>query len=159
MPSATRVRAFVIVFTLFFLAALFLVVAGEFSDVEWVGTALRIAEGIGRLTFVAVAATFIIVEGVPMLASWIRRQEINQAREEGREVGIEEGRKEGREEGREVGREEGREVGLEEGRSLERESWLDWKKRLDEWEERRIAAAEENRPFDEERPLPPDSET
>lgn len=129
MPSATRVRAFVIVFTLFFLAALLFVVVEEFSDVEWVETVLRIAQGIGRLTFVAVAATFILVEGVPMLASWIRRQEIIQAREEGRE----------------------------EGRSLERESWLDWKRRLDEWEERRVAAARENRPFIEERPTPPDS--
>ena len=125
MPSATRVRAFVIVFTLFFLAALLFVVVEEFSDVEWVESARRIAEGIGRLTFVAIAATFILVEGIPMLASWIRRQEINQAREEGRQ--------------------------------MERETWLDWKRRLDEWEERRVAAARENRPFTEERPAPPDS--
>ena len=49
-----------------------------------------------------------------------------------------------------IRRQEINQVETEEGRQMERETWLDWKRRLDEWEERRVAAARENRPFIEE---------
>ncbi len=153
MPSATRVRAFILVFTIFFLAALALVIAGEFSDTEWIKVVLRIGQGLGRLTFVATAATFIIVEGVPMLASWIRRQEINQAREEGRV----EGRAEGRTEGRTEGHAEGHAEGRTEGRTQEREAWQEWIRKLEDWEERKEAAERDGRSFTERRPPPPAS--
>ncbi len=167
MPSATRVRAFILVFTIFFLAALALVIAGEFSDIEWIKVVLRIGQGLGRLIFVATAATFIIVEGVPMLASWIRRQEINQAREEGRVEGHAEGRIEGHAEGRiegrteghteghAEGRTEGHAEGRIEGRTQEREAWREWIRRLEDWEERKEAAVRDGRSFTERRPPPP----
>ena len=63
MPPATRVLAFLLVFTALFLLALVLAVAAEFSDVRWIDTAMSIGDRLGRLTFVAVAITFILVEG------------------------------------------------------------------------------------------------
>ena len=84
MPPATRVLAFLLVFTAFFLLALILAVAAEFSDVRWIDTAMSIGDRLGRLTFVAVAITFILVEGVPMLAEWARRQWQKEDRERGR---------------------------------------------------------------------------
>ena len=45
---------------------------------------MSIGDRLGRLTFVAVAITFILVEGVPMLAAWARKQWQNEAREKGR---------------------------------------------------------------------------
>lgn len=84
MPPATRIRAFLLVFLALFLLSLIMVVAAEFSDAQWIKTALNIAEAQGRLTFLSIATTFILVEGVPMLAAWLRKAEINEAREEGR---------------------------------------------------------------------------
>ena len=57
----------------------------------------------------------------------------------------EEGRKEGRKEGREEGREEGRKEGREEGQESERQQWL-------VWNERRLSAEREGRPFEEPPP-------
>ena len=84
MPPATRVLAFLLVFTALFLLALILAVAAEFSDVRWINTAMSIGDRLGRLTFVAIAITFILVEGVPMLAEWARRQWQKEERERGR---------------------------------------------------------------------------
>ena len=63
MPPATRVLAFLLVFTALFLLALVLVVAAEFSDVRWIDTTMSIGDRLSRLTFVAIAITFILVEG------------------------------------------------------------------------------------------------
>ncbi len=86
-----------------------------------------------------------------MLASWIRRQEINQAREEGRVEGHAEGRVEGHAEGRMEGHAEGQ----MEGRTQEGETWQEWISKLEDWEERREAAVRDGRPFTERRPPPP----
>ena len=139
MPPATRVRAFLLVFTALFLLALGLAIASEFSDAAWIKTLERIGDRLGRLTFVCVAATFILVEGVPMLAAWIKREEIREARKQGRDEGRAEGILEGR----------------DEGRAEEREAWLDWHNRLAEWEQRKAEAEREGRDFDEPRPAPP----
>jgi hypothetical protein len=127
MPPATRVRAFLLVFTALFLFALILAIVSEFSDAAWIKTLERIGEGWGRLTFVCIAITFILVEGVPMLAAWVKREEIREAREQGRT----------------------------EGRALEREAWLDWHNKLGAWEGRKAEAEREGRAFDEPRPAPP----
>ena len=93
MPPAKRFRAFLIVFTALCLAALLLVLLDEFAGYAWVTRIVNIGQKFGRLSFTAVAITFILVEGVPlMLASWLRKEEIKQAREEGRAEGYAEGR-------------------------------------------------------------------
>ena len=112
MPPATRVRAFLLVFTTLFLIALLLSIAAEFSNAKWIQTAASIGDRLESLTVIAIAATFILVEGVPMLAHWIRQAEIKEAREEGRA----EGRLEGQAEWQAIGRAEGRLEGQAEGR-------------------------------------------
>ena len=84
MPPATRVRAFLLVFAALFLLALMLAVAAEFSDAKWIKTVVSIGDRLERLTLVAIAITFILVEGVPMLAAWVKREEIKEARKQGR---------------------------------------------------------------------------
>ena len=84
MPPATRVRAFLLVFTALFLLALILSIAAEFSNAKWIQTAASIGNRLESLTVIAIAATSILVEGGPMLAHWIRQAEIKEAREEGR---------------------------------------------------------------------------
>ena len=97
MPPAKRFRAFLIVFTALCLAALLLILLDEFAGYAWVTRIVNIGQKFGRLSFTAVAITFILVEGVPlMLASWFRQEEIKQAREEGRAEGRTEGHAEGR---------------------------------------------------------------
>ena len=97
MPPAKRFRAFLIVFTVLCLAALLLILLDEFAGYTWVTRIVNIGQKFGRLSFTAVAITFILVEGVPlMLASWFRKEEIKQAREEGRTEGHAEGHAEGR---------------------------------------------------------------
>ena len=118
MPPAKRFRAFLIVFTALCLAALILVLLDEFAGYAWVTRIVNIGQKFGRLSFTAVAITFILVEGVPlMLASWLRKEEIKQAREEGRTEGRTEGHAEGRAEGRTEGHAEGRTEGHAEGRA------------------------------------------
>ena len=126
MPPAKRFRAFLIVFTVLCLAALILVLLDEFAGHAWVTRIVNIGQKFGRLSFTAVAITFILVEGVPlMLASWFRKEEIKQAREEGRAEGRTEGHAEGRTEGHAEGHAEGRNLVLEaerqrrEGETLE----------------------------------------
>ena len=131
MPPATRVLAFLLVFTVLFVLALVLAIVAEFSDVEWIQTTVSIGDRLGRLTFVAIATTFILVEGAPMLADWARKQWRREEREKGR---IE---------------------GYAEGRALEREAWRDWSKRLEAWERRKAEAEEEGQDFTEPRPAPP----
>lgn len=84
MPPASRVLAFLVVFAALFLFALVVTIASEFSDAKWIGIVVRIGEGLGRLTFVSIAITFITVEGIPLLAAWYKKQMDNKAREEGR---------------------------------------------------------------------------
>ena len=138
MPPASRVPLFLLVFALLFLFALVIVIAEEFSDVKWVEAVVRIAEGLGRLTFVSIAITFILVEGIPMLAAWYKRQMVKEAREQGREEGLEEG--------------------LVKGREEEREAWFAWTDKMNEWVQRRVAAEREGRPFHEPLPPAPDGE-
>jgi len=135
MPSATRVLAFLLVFTALFLFAMMLAVAIEFSDEKWIERLVRIGEGLGRLTLVAIAIAFILVEGVPMLAEWARKQWQKEEREKGRV--------------------EGRAEGHTEGRTLEREAWQNWYRELEAWERRKAAAEREGETFDEPRPAPP----
>ena len=135
MPPATRIRAFLLVFTAFFIASLIVALMSEFSDAEWIMMAVSIGDRLGRLIFVNIAATFILVEGVPMLASWIRREEVKAAFEKGRT--------------------EGHSEGHAEGSALEREAWLEWLRELEAWEQSRADAEKEGRPFNESRPSPP----
>ena len=137
MPPATRIRAFLLVFTAFFIASLMAALMAEFSDAKWIMMIVSIGDRMGRLTFVNIAATFILVEGVPMLASWIRREEVKAAFEKGRT--------------------EGHSEGHSEGSALEREAWLDWLRELEAWEQSRAEAEKEGRPFNEPRPSPPES--
>ena len=155
MPPATRVRAFLLVFAALFLLALILSIAAEFSDAKWIKTAISIGARLESQLVVVIAVTFLLVEGVPMLASWLRREEIKEAREQGRTEGRSEGHVEGRVEGLAEGRIEGRTEGLAEGRALERETWQDWRKKLDAWEQGKADAENEGRDFQEPRPDPP----
>ena len=109
MPPATRVRAFLIVFTVLCLVALGLVLLAEFSGYQWAKRAVSVAQNFGRMVFAVVAVTFITVEGVPlMLAAWFRKEQIREAREEGIEIGEARGHIRGHAEGRTEGRAEGR---------------------------------------------------
>ena len=66
-----------------------------------------------------------------MLAAWVRREEIKDAREKGR---IE---------------------GRAEGRALERKAWQEWLKSLDAWDQRKSHAKNLGQDFQEPRPTPP----
>ena len=167
MPAATRLLAFLLVFSALFLFALGMTIVSEFTDVQWVIIVVRIGEGLGRLTLVSIATAFILVEGVPMLAAWLKKEMVKEAEERGREEGREVGREEGREEGREVGREEGREVGREEGREEGRKEgrerglaeadrvWAAWLEEVGAWDHRKAQADREGSTFIEPRPEPP----
>ena len=135
MPPATRARAFLLVFTALFLLALILSIAAEFSNAKWIQTAASIGARLESLTVIAIAATFILVEGGPMLAHWIRQAEIKEAREEGLA--------------------EGQALGRAEGRTLEREAWQNWRRSLEAWEQRKADAETAGRSFNEPRPAPP----
>lgn len=147
MPPSSRVLPFLLVFGALFLFALIATVASEFTDVKWIEAVIRIGEGLGRLTFVAIAITFILVEGIPMLAAWYKKQRVKEAREEGRVEGLVEGRQEGRVEGRQEGRMEGFAEAWE--------MWQEWQDDVDAWEQRKAAAENEGRDFTEPRPVPP----
>ena len=127
MPPQTRIRAFLLLFAALFLLALSLAIAAEFSDAKWIKAAISIGNRLEPLIVVAIAVTFLSVEGGPMLASWVRREEIKEAREQGRT----------------------------EGRALEREAWQEWRRNLDAWEQRKSQAENEGRDFQEPRPAPP----
>ncbi len=86
-----------------------------------------------------------------MLAAWVRRELIKEAREKGRT----EGHVAGRAEGHVAGRAEGHVAGHAEGQALEREAWKDWRRKLEEWEQRKADAENNGRAFDEPRPDPP----
>ncbi len=126
MPSATRVLAFLLVFSSLFSFALALTIATEFSDEKWIERLVIVGEGLGRLTLVAIAMAFILVEGVPMLAEWARKQWRKEAEER--------------------------------GRAQERKIWQDWRRNLEEWEQRKADAESEGRAFTEPRPAPPSDE-
>ena len=85
MPAATRLLAFLLVFSALFLFALGMTIVSEFTDVQWVIIVVRIGEGLGRLTLVSIATAFILVEGVPMLAAWLKKEMVKEAEERGRE--------------------------------------------------------------------------
>ena len=70
-----------------------------------------------------------------MLAAWVRREEIKEAREKGRI--------------------EGRAEGWNEGRALERKAWQEWLKNLDAWERRKSYAKNQGQDFQEPHPAPP----
>ena len=78
--------ASLLVFTALFLVALILAMATEFSDEEWIERLVGVGESLGRLTLVAIAIAFILVEGVPVLAEWARRQWQKEAQEKGRAI-------------------------------------------------------------------------
>ena len=131
MPPSTRVRAFLLVFTALFLLALILSIAAEFSNAKWIQTAASIGDRLESLTVIAIAITFILVEGVPMLAHWIRQAEIKEARAEGQALG----------------------QAL--GRALEREAWQEWRRSIEAWEQRRTEAENAGQRFNEPLPKPP----
>ena len=135
MPPSTRVRAFLLVFTALFLLALILSIAAEFSDAKWIQTAASIGDRLESLTVIAIAITFILVEGVPMLAHWIRQAEIKEARAEGLA--------------------EGQAQGQALGRALERETWQEWRRSIEAWEQRRTEAENAGQRFNEPLPKPP----
>ena len=66
-----------------------------------------------------------------MLAAWVRREEIKAAREQGRLEGY------------------------AKGRALERKAWQEWRRSLEEWEQRKSDAEAAGRAFNEPRPAPP----
>ena len=84
MPAATRVLAFLLVFATLLLMALGLTIVSEFYDIRWIELTIRIGEGLGRLTLISVAIAFILVEGAPMLAAWLKREMVKEAKERGR---------------------------------------------------------------------------
>ena len=135
VPPSTRVRAFLLVFTALFLLALILSIAAEFSNAKWIQTAASIGERLESLTVIAIAITFILVEGVPMLAHWIRQAEIKEARAEGLA--------------------EGQAQGQALGRALEREAWQEWRRSIEAWEQRRTEAENAGQRFNEPLPKPP----
>ena len=127
MPPATRILAFLLAFTALFLLALALSIVSEFSDAAWIGVTVRIGEGLGRLTFVSIAMSFILVEGVPMLAAWLKREMVKEAREQGHT----------------------------EGRAEAYQTWHGWLRDVEEWEQRKAAAEMDGQDFNEPRPAPP----
>ena len=66
-----------------------------------------------------------------MLAAWIRREEIKEAREQGRREGY------------------------AQGRALERKAWQQWHRSLEAWEQRKADAESAGRAFNEPRPTTP----
>ena len=138
------------VFAALCLASLILVVAAEISGWQWLKAIERVGQSTGRLIITVTAITFIIVEGGPMIAAWLRRTEIKQAREEGMEAG--------RKEGMEAGRKEGMEAGREEGADRMHREWQIWRMAMETWQLRKENAEREGREFTEpppDEPRPP----
>ena len=135
MPPASRVLPFLLVFAALFMFALAITVVAEFTDVKWVEKIIRVGEGLGRLTFVAIAITFILVEGIPMLAAWYKKEMRIKAREEGREEGLAEG--------------------IETGRAQKQRAWELWLEEVEAWEQRRASVEGGGKTFTETRPCPP----
>lgn len=127
MPPASRVLPFLVVFAALFLFALVITVIAEFTDVKWVEKIIRVGEGLGRLTFVSIAITFILVEGGPMLAAWYKKEMVKEAREEG----------------------------IETGRAQKQRAWKLWLEELEAWEQRKVSVESAGDTFTEHRPCPP----
>ena len=72
---------------------------------------------------------------MPILAAWVRREEIKEAREKGWAEGYSEG--------------------WDEGRALERKAWQEWLRNLDAWERRKSHVKNMGQDFQEPRPTPP----
>ena len=110
------------------------IVSAESVPLAWPEVAIIVIVSAAVCVGIAIPLAFGLSEGIPMV---IAKMWLNRAREEGRAEGRELGREEGRAEGREQGRTEGR---------LERDRL--WK----EWNERRLSAEHEGRPFAEPPP-------
>ena len=89
MPPARRFRPFLIVFTVLCVVSLVVVLFDEFGNYGWVNRLVTIGHSLGRLFFTSVAFTFVLVEGYDMIWSWIRKQEIEEARRDERAVVLE----------------------------------------------------------------------
>ena len=87
---------------------------------------------------------FIMVTKRYLMNKWVKPQE-ERIRRQGLEKGIAEGREKGIAEGRNEGIEKGLAEGRNEGRNEERQAWI-------EWNNRRLEAEAQGRPFNE--PLP-----
>ena len=135
IPPSTRIRAFVIVFSVMCALVILLVVVAEFSELKWVKKIEEMGQSAGRMIFTAAAITFVSVEGVPMLAHWLRRAEVQKAREEGREAG------------------------REEGEDRMYREWQSWSRAMEAWQLRKETAERENREFTEPAPPEPRSPT
>ncbi len=60
----------------------------EIGNYGWADRLVAIGNSLGRLFFTSVAFTFILVEGVDMISSWIRKKEIEEARQEERDLAL-----------------------------------------------------------------------
>ena len=106
---------------------------------------IEVATLLSSVTIGVVAVVYIFTEVIRMLANFVIEKYLERRFNKGVLKGRQEGRREGREEGREQGREEGLQKGWEEGVAKEREVWM-------AWNDRRLSAEAENRPFDEPPP-------
>ena len=127
MPPSSRVLPFLLVFAGLFLFSTIVTVISEFTDVKWVDAVIRIGEGLGRLSFVSVAIAFILVEGIPLLAAWYKREMRIKALEEGRK----------------------------EGRAQNQRDWILWLEEVEAWEQRKASVESDGETFTEPRPSPP----
>lgn len=82
MPSASHIGYFLLVFTLFCLASLFLVLGAEAGGWQWAKAVVTIGQELGRLIVAATGITFIIVEGGRMLSELYNRARIREGREQ-----------------------------------------------------------------------------
>ena len=89
MPPARRYRPFLIVFTVLCVVSLVAVLSDEFGNSGWANWLVTIGHSLGRLFFTSVALTFVLVEGYDMISTWIRKQEIEEARRDEREAILE----------------------------------------------------------------------
>ena len=96
---------------------------------------------LSSLTIGVVAITYIFTEVFRMLSDFVMEKYLERRFKKGVLKGQQEGLRKGREEGQQEGFRKGREDGI----AKERQSWM-------AWNERRLSAEAENRPFDEPPP-------
>ena len=90
MPSTSHIRNFSVVFSILCLAALVLVLLGEFSAWKWAERVVGIGQTLGRMVFTATAIAYILVEGQSMLSELFKRARFEEGRQEGRALEREE---------------------------------------------------------------------
>ena len=110
---------------------------------------------IDDVCYLALITSVIIVDIGRYLMGILLKAPQDRAYEQGFTVGNIHGKAEGKAEGLVEGKAQGKAEGIAAGAAEERERWLDYDRRVQEWELKQKDSQDKGEPFDEPRPKPP----